>query len=111
MLYALKISIYNIKVGPSSILKAPPDYNLYILAYTICLDYSWLPLLCRYMEALFALFTPPSLIRALITPYMYPPLLWSNMTIYKAPGKSFIGILLGKEWSSFTFPILNAILL
>jgi hypothetical protein len=29
----------------------------------------------------------------------------------KGPGKSFIGILLGKKGSSFAFPILNAIYL
>src|ERR1700733_4419397 len=111
MLCTLKVPIHNIKVGPSSIPKASPDHNLHIVIRTICLDHSWLPLLCCCPEAPFVSFAPPPLCRALITPYIHPPLLWSKMTVSKAPSKAFIRILLSKKGSPLTLPILNPMFL
>src|ERR1700709_585045 len=91
--------------------KAPPDHYFHILICTICLYHIWLSFLCCCTEAPLVPFAPPSLRRALITPYIHSPFLWSYMTMRKGPGKSFIGILLSKKGSSFAFPIFNAMCL
>jgi len=45
MLLRLKISIYKIKTSLFYILKAPLDYNSYILSAIVNLDYLWFSLL------------------------------------------------------------------
>jgi hypothetical protein len=61
MLYTLKVSVYNIKVRPSIVLKAPLDHDFHVLIRAVGLNHPWLPLLCRRTEALLVLYTPPPL--------------------------------------------------
>ena len=57
MLLRLKVSVYNIKAGPSVILKAPLDYNLYILLTIVSLDYILVLYLISSPKNLFVSFT------------------------------------------------------
>jgi hypothetical protein len=109
MLCRLKVPIHNIKVAPPSIPKGSPDHDLHILICTIGLDHSWLPFLRRRAKAPLVSFTPPPLYTTLITLYMHPPLLRALALMFKAPSKSFVGVLLHKKRSSLTLLILNAI--
>jgi hypothetical protein len=67
MLCRLKITVYNIAIRPLKVLKASLDYNLYILACAISLDYLFIPLLSRYTKAPLPLFTLPPLYKTLVT--------------------------------------------
>jgi hypothetical protein len=68
MLHRLKITVHNIVPTPPSIPKGPLDYYLYILTYTIGLDYLFISLLLRRTKDLFPPFTPPLLHTILVTP-------------------------------------------
>ena len=61
MLLRLKVSVYNIKAGPSVILKVPLDYNLHILLIIIGLDYILVLYLISSPKNLFVSFTLPPL--------------------------------------------------
>jgi hypothetical protein len=69
MLSRLKISVYDIQIRPSLVLKAPLDHDLHILIRTVGLDHPWLPFLCCRTKAPLVSFTPPPLYRALIGPH------------------------------------------
>jgi hypothetical protein len=69
MLFKLKISIYYIEGGSSSILKAPLDHYPYILAVDIGLYYLRVLFLDWSLKALFVLFAGPPLYRTLVTPH------------------------------------------
>jgi hypothetical protein len=69
MLLRLKIFIYKIKTGPPYVLKAPLNYNPYILFATISLDHLWFPLLGRRIEVLFLLFAGSPFHKTLVTPH------------------------------------------
>ena len=49
------------------VLKAPLDYNPYILSTIICLNHLWFPLLGRRTKALFLLFAGPPFYKTLVT--------------------------------------------
>ena len=66
MLLRLKVSVYNIKAGPSVIPKVPPDYNLHILLTIIGLDYIPVLYLIGSPKNLFVSFTLPPLYRAFV---------------------------------------------
>jgi hypothetical protein len=69
MLLRLKVSIYKVKRGTPYILKAPLDYNPYILAIAIRLNHLWFLLLGRRTKALLLLFAGPSFYKTLVTLY------------------------------------------
>jgi len=87
MFFRLEISIYNVWVRPSEILKASLDYNLHILIYAIDL-YEFLILftLPRSSKYPFVLLTPPSLDRTLIGLYIHSLFLNRSTLPRKAPG-------------------------
>jgi hypothetical protein len=85
MFLRLKISVYNIEVGLPSILKAPLDYNLYILIVVVGLNYVLILFLVIGTEHLFCLFSLPLLYRTLITLYIHSLLLPPYMPIRYTP--------------------------
>ena len=107
----LKVSIYDIKVAPPIVLKGSLNYSLYILIYTIGLDYLLIPFLGWCLEYLFVSFTPPLLYRALVALDHYSPCFLVLIPIYKALGKPFSYINLYKEWSMFITLISDTIYL
>jgi hypothetical protein len=111
MLCTLKVSIHNIKVGPSLVPKGPPDHYFHILICTICLDHVWLPLLCYCTKAPLVPFTPPPLCRALITLYIHLLFLWANVSMCKGLSKPLTRILLSKKRSSFALLVLDTMCL
>ena len=66
MLLRLKVSVHNIKAGPTVIPKAPPDYNLHILLTIIGLDHIPVLYLISSPKNPFVSFTLPPLYRAFV---------------------------------------------